>query len=272
MASVTKLCTIIGSDKGGVGKSLVAQLLTLIFRGSDIPLRVIEVDNQRKLSGVLGEGEVDFSLAAMPEFERGSRDRHHFESFYNPVYTEWSKGVSLTDLGANVTTSLLDWFSHCDIGELAVEDGIKFRFVACASPDEQAIKSALEAVESAHKAFGGLAEFYVVLNDTSGNLGFTPYASNEAMQDLAKAEAENKVQVVRLPYCDSLLFEYGRANNMSPIQITADAATIAQRAGLDMVSTRVHKNKLMKWLQASQEALEPLLTIEEEVETSEAAA
>lgn len=271
MAAATKICTIIGSDKGGVGKSLVAQLLTLIFRGSNVDLRVVEIDNQRKLTGVLGEDEVNLSLAAMPQFERGSRDRHHFESFYNPVYTEWSKGFSLTDLGANVTTSLLDWFKYCDIGELAVEDGIRFRFVACATPDEQAIQSAMEAAENAYKTFGSLGETFVVLNDSAGNLGFDPYENSEAMKKLRRHEEAGHVKVIRLPFCDSLLFEFGRAEKLSPIQITAQADDIAVRAGLDEVSKRIHRKKLVKWCVAAQEKLEPLLTIEETVSEQPAA-
>ncbi|MTH95363.1 hypothetical protein [Roseibium sp. RKSG952] len=271
MTAATKICTIIGSDKGGVGKSLVAQLLTLIFRFSEVDLRVVEIDNQRKLTGILGEDKVNLSLSAMPQFERGSRDRHHFESFYNPVYTEWSKGFSLTDLGANVTTSLLDWFTYCDIGELAVEDGIRFRFVACATPDEQAIQSAIESAENAKKAFGSLAEVFIVLNDSSGNLGFAPYENGDAMRGLHQQEQSGAVKVIRLPFCDSLLFEYGRAEKMSPIQITAQADDIAARAGLDEVSKRIHRKKLVKWCVAAQERLEPLLTIEETIPEQPAA-
>jgi len=268
-----KTCIIIGGDKGGVGKSTaVAIVPILIYDNAGMDLGVIEIDNQRKLTTVLGAERVNLSLAATADLGEVSRNRYAAESFYNPVYLEWTKRNSITDLGANVTTSLLSWFRQCDIGELAAEDGIDFRFVACASPDEQALKSAVSAVRDATATFGPAAEFYVVLNDLSGSRGFEPYETNPAYRELLSLEAERKVSVLRIPYCDSLLLDEGKARGLNPLQTVHHADRLAEQAGLDLVGARVHKKRMMNWLRAVQSALEPLLTVSEPAQQAAVAA
>jgi len=263
MSTGRKLCTIIGSDKGGVGKSMVSLIMTLVFDHAGYPLRVVEIDNQRKLTSVLGSDRIDFSLAASPDLVEVSRNRHAAESFFNPVYLQWAKGDSVTDLGANVTTSLMAWFRQCEIGELAAEDMIDFRFVACASPDEQAIKSAVTAIEEARRTLGQTAEYFVVLNDLGGSTGFVPYADNPAFRDLRRLENEGKVGVLEIPYCDSLLLEHGKAMGLNPLQVVNQADRVAAAAGLDPVGSRVHKKKMIVWLKETQHNLAPLFTVEE---------
>lgn len=262
MSTARKLCTIVGSDKGGVGKSMISLVMTLVFDNAGYPLRVIEVDNQRKLTSVLGPDRLDLSLAAAPDLQEVSRSRHAAESFFNPVYLEWAKGDSVTDLGANVTTSLMAWFRQCEISELAAEDLIDFRFVAAASPDEQAIRSAVSAIREARATLGPTAEYFVVLNDLSGALGFAPYDANPAYRELREMEKRDGVSVLEIPYCDSLLLEHGKALQLNPLQVVQQADRVALAAGLDPVSARVHKKKMIVWLKDTQQNLAPLLSAE----------
>jgi len=262
MNGYRKICTIVGSDKGGVGKSMIATFKVLVHDKAGVPLTVIELDNQRKLSSALGPERVNLSLAASADLQEISRNRHAAESFYNPVYIEWTKGPSVTDLGANVTTALMSWFRQCDIAELAAEDDIAFQFVACASPDEQAIKSALTAICEAMDTLGP-AEFYVVLNDLSGTTGFEPYQNNPSFRELLGLSAARKLQILQVPYCDSLLLEHGKAHGFNPLQCLEHADELASAANLDLVSARVHKKKLVNWMRDFQDAMKPLLSVEE---------
>lgn len=254
-----KISTIIGSDKGGVGKSMIAQIMTLIYDKGGFPLQVIEVDNQRKLSSVLGKDRINVSLSATPDLEEISRRPHQAEAFFNPAYIEWTKGASLTDLGANVTSSLLAWIRHCDITQLTIEDGIHIQFVACASPDEQALRSALSAVIDARNTLGACANYYIVLNEMVGYSGFEPYANSESYKEILKMAKNGELTVIDIPYCDSRLFEHGKAMNMDMVQIVHESDKIAKTAGFDMVTTRVHKRKMMEWLKQTQKNMEPLL-------------
>jgi len=263
MSTTRKICTIIGGDKGGVGKTEIAVIKPLVYHNARLPIRVIEIDNQRKLSSVLGAERVNLSLSAVVDIQAVIRNRHAAETFYNPVYVEWTKGTSITDLGANVTTPLLSWFRQCEIGELAAEDNIHFRFVACASPDEQAIRSALTAVTNAMDTLGTGSEYFVVLNDLTGTAGFEPYKGNPHYRELLALQAARRVSILNVPFCDSLLHEYGRARGLDPLQTVIRGVELADAAGLDQVSTRVHTKKMANWLRTVQAALEPVLAVEE---------
>lgn len=254
-----KISTIIGSDKGGVGKSMLAQIITLIYDNGDFPLQVIEVDNQRKLSSILGNERINVSLSASPDLEDVSRRPHEAEAFFNPVYIEWTKGASLTDLGANVTSSLLAWIRHCDITQLAVEDNIHFQFVACASPDEQALRSALTAVKDARETLGVSATYFIVLNEMVGYSGFEPYANSESYKQIQEMAKRGEITIIEIPYCESRLFEHGKAMDLDMLRIVHESDRIAKAAGFDMVTTRVHKRKMMEWLKQTQKNMEPLL-------------
>lgn len=254
-----KISTIIGSDKGGVGKSMIAQIMALIYENAGIPLQVIEIDNQRKLSSVLGKERISVSLAATPDLEEITRRPHQAESFFNPAYIEWTKGSALTDLGANVTSSLLAWIRHCEIMELAVQDNIHINFVACASPDEQALRSALSAVLDARKTLGVTAEYFIALNDMTGYSGFDPYANSESYKEIRAMAQRSEVKIIEIPFCDSRLFEQGKAMNLDVLQIIQETDKVAQAGGFDMVDRRVGQQKLMKWLRQTQQNMEPLL-------------
>lgn len=253
--------SIIGSDKGGVGKSLVSQVFALVYDHGQLPLRVIEIDNQKKLSSSLGKDRINLSMAASPELIELSRKRHLAESFYNPVYMEWQKGDSITDLGANVTTSLMAWMKHCQILELAAEDGIHFQFIACASPDEQAIKSALDGIVEAKEIFGDYGTYFLVLNDLGGSCGFAPYANHAAYKTLMDMRDSKDISVIEIPYCDSILLEQSKAMNLNLVQAVLQADEVAAAANLDPISSRVHKRKMVTWMRETQEAMQPLFHV-----------
>jgi hypothetical protein len=47
--------------------------------------------------------------------------------------------------------------------------------------------------------------------------------------------------------------------NLDMVQIVHESDKIAKTAGFDMVTTRVHKRKMMEWLKQTQKNMEPLL-------------
>lgn len=265
-----KNSTIICSNKGGVGKTMVSLLLSLLYAKAQYPLTIIEIDNEKKLSSMLPNGTDVISIDATQNIEVIIEDRFASETHFNQVYNGWQNSDSLTDLGANMTTALFNWFSYCEIGEMAAEDNIEFRVVACASPDDQALKSAIDAIDTAHRALGNSAEYFVILNQTSDGAGFKPYDLNPSFLELKKREANGSIRLIEIPYCSSRLNEFGRAMKLNPIQIIERLDEVVERAGLDQVAARVHKKKLMTWLNNAAEALGPLQIVEERVQVAAA--
>jgi hypothetical protein len=262
MTTGKKTCTIIGANKGGVGKSMIAMIKALVFEKAQYPLQVVEIDHQKRLSTLVGNGAVHKSIPANVDFEAISRDRHAAEKFYNDVYSEWMKGDSLTDLGANVTTPLLSWIRMNMITTLAAEDQIEFRFVAVAMPDDESLRSAVSAIEEAQSVLGPMAEYYVVLNDNSGSYGFAPYSGTESMLALEALQAKGQIEILRVAYCDSILFELGKARSINARRALDMAEDIGRAENLDDVTVRIHKMKLTKWLRDTQAVLRPILSVD----------
>ncbi len=205
---------------------------------------------------MIPKGEEVISINATQDIEEIAEDRFAAETHFNKVYDAWGLGDSLTDLGANMTTALLNWFKYCEIGELAAEDGINFRFVACASPDDQALQSAVEAVALARKTIGNSGEYFVVLNQTS--------EGRKRIQALREQSIVSFVEEVRGRWLDnadrtSLLHQRAqRIRSRHEAETYSDHRTnrlVVEKAGLDKVSSRVHQRKLMKWLNNAAEAL-----------------
>lgn len=267
----SKTCTIIGSNKGGVGKTMTALLLCLIYREAGYPLKIVEIDNEQKLSAMLGGEQEILPIPATQDMESMANDRFAAETHFNPVFEAWCEGDSLTDLGANMTEALLSWFRYCMIGELAIDENINFRFVACAAPDGQALRSAHEGLKAARESIGKNTELFLVMNDLSGGAGFKPYEANADYIALMQMEQTLGLKVIRVPYCASQLSEFGRAMNLNPLQIINRIDEVAKAANLDRVSTAVHKKKLMKWLEDAAKALDPLLYATERTVTGQAA-
>jgi len=256
-----KTCTLIGSDKGGVGKSLIAQLFVLAHDKAGLDLSVIEVDHQRKLTSIL-KNRVDLALDATPSIAFSTRDRFAVEGFFNTVYEKWVEQDSLTDLGANVTTSIMEWARVNQIAGLAEEDNIHFRFVAVTTPDDQAIRSAIAAVEEARRGLGADAEIFVILNNNSSDSGFEPYEGTDDWRRLMGLRHTHGVQLIRVPHCDSKILEWGKGLGLTVLDILqnerGEIARIQQQAQLDRITLRTHARRLTEWVQALQEGLAPL--------------
>jgi len=256
----TKVATLIGSDKGGVGKSFISSLIVLANSSGDNQIRVAEIDHEARL-GQMFPGRVNLSLtpsgsvSALMNNSRARAERH-----YNDLYEEiWSQGHSLTDLGANVTTTLFDWIGACDIVRLAADDDIFFQFVTIATPDPQSILSATNALKLAVKTFGLRARYFAILNDISGE-SFENYLSSPAYQTILKMQDSIGLNCLEIPYCDSQIFAQGKALNLSPVTVMERAGEIAQNMGLRRVAAETEKRRLQAWLFSVQKSIYPLIT------------
>lgn len=258
-----KECTIVGSDKGGVGKSEVASLLYSAMKRTRGKPFLVEIDHQAKLKHSALADDVTLSIKASANLAEISRDRYAAKGHFDDVYQVWSAGDSITDLGANVTTSLLDWFKDGDIANLAAQDDISFRFVAVTSPDAQAIRSACEALVLASNRFPK-ASLYLVKNDLSGAAGFSPFESTKLWTALSQILEKVSARVIDLPYCDSKYAEFGRTRNKTPDYIFDHLAQVDSMITMTRLERAMHRRKLVSWLNDVQIALAPLYVSKEE--------
>ncbi len=254
---MSKIATIVGSDKGGVGKSTISSLVIEAYDQAQRPLPVVEIDHQGKLRNSMGD-RVTLTLRASLELEHVTRDRYSAERFYNPVYEIWRKSDSLTDLGANVTTQLFDWMNQCHVRELAVEDDILFRFVAVATPDDQALRSAFNAISTTVETLDNDVEMFLILNEVSQGSGFAYCEQHPAFRELLNLRGSVDLKILKIPFCDSDLMDYGRAHALSPLTVFKNTERLCEEMQLSRVAARTEKRRLLTWISEVQESLQPL--------------
>lgn len=256
-----KFCTLIGSDKGGVGKSLVAQIMVIAHDQAGMPLKVVEIDHQRKLTSIFGD-RVDLAMDATVDVSHADKANRLVETFFDRAYDLWAAGDSLTDLGANVTTSLLSWFEHCDVGTIADQDGVAFRFVALATPDDQALRSAIASLEKARTALGPNAQLFLILNNAVGAGGFDPYRSTDLWRQISSIQVTHGVRLIELPYCGSSIMDFGRAWGLTIAQVLNQETELMDRisaaAGFSRVERHHQVKRFVDWVRAVQMAMQPL--------------
>ncbi|WP_310622392.1 nucleotide-binding protein [Flexibacterium corallicola] len=271
MTNARFLSTIIGSDKGGVGKSTIAELLANAFDRNNVRLQIVEIDRQRKLSAALGQQRINLSMDPTPKF--GTPES--LEQYFNPVFKHWSLASSLTDLGANVTSPILNWIEHFDLDDFAQEVGISFRFAACTTPDDQAINSALEAYKSAKRALGKNANYFVILNHTDSNSSYEPFKKNVDLVELNRLAEENELRLLKLPYCRSSLFRMCSSEQISLFKLIdkykkSTASELAKELDMEPLLLFQNLKLLLKWLTETQNAIAPLLDFNKSFHQNEA--
>lgn len=137
------LLAIVAGEKGGIGKSLTSLALADIFQLHALPLHVLQIDSQARLSRALGQEittiRVDARLAR--------RDPAAAARAYTPIYEAVEKigagGPSvLVDVGANEGAGLAQWLGlvdlACDLEEWNVPVLAVIPFVA----ESEAIRQA----------------------------------------------------------------------------------------------------------------------------------
>lgn len=110
------LLAIVAGEKGGVGKSLTSLAFADIFQLNELPLEVLQIDNQARLSRALGR-EVT-TIRVDPRLAR--RDPAAASRAYTPIYNAVEKiGPSrtsvLVDVGANEGGGLAQWLGLVDL-------------------------------------------------------------------------------------------------------------------------------------------------------------
>lgn len=262
-----KTMTVVGSDKGGVGKTEVSIQIALAHQSEGMNLSLGEIDVAQRLSATLGSDAVEVSLKTSADIGEQLRDRNAVIKMLNPIYGLASHERSLVDLGAGVPTHFFDWIQWSDIVTMAEEDGVHFRFVGVSNPESGAMVAAYNYLSKAYALFGKSAEYFLVLNDLQGSArGFGYFQGTTIWQQINRMKAEDGLTLIEIGHlqCDLAAFGQSRGKSVSYMfdvaerlydHVTNDTAItdrelrdVARDIGLDALS-----NKQERRLRLSQE-------------------
>lgn len=117
-AITSPFLAIVAGDKGGVGKSLLSLVLADTAFLHDVPLRVLQIDVQARLSRALGTEVTTIRI----DLKEARRDAAAAARRYTPIYAAVESmrttGTSvLIDVGANEASGLAQWLGLVELAE-----------------------------------------------------------------------------------------------------------------------------------------------------------
>lgn len=208
--------TVVGSDKGGVGKTEVTIQLALAHKQEGLGIALGEVDVAQRLSATLGADAVEVSLKTSADISEQLRDRNTVIKMLNPIYGLSAHERSLVDLGAGVPSHFFDWIAWSDIVAMAAEDGVRFRFVGVSNPESGAMVAAYNFLGKAYGIFGKAADYYLVLNDLQGSArGFSYFHGTPIWQQVQRMQAEDGLTLIEIGHLQSDMAAYGQSRGKS---------------------------------------------------------
>jgi len=185
------------TDKGGIGKSLVIQGLSMELEAAGIAHKVIEVETTCRLGDRLGDRVVYF------EFQDADLDRLRLDpdlagQFWDGVAEEFLAGTSLMDMSANATKAFWGWSRSGEVGEMMFGDGAGIGVLVCTTANSEAVALATQAMRQAAEAWPA-ARLFLVVSHHDGELPETA----PLWDAICAAAGEGADEVVRifLPAC-----------------------------------------------------------------------
>lgn len=153
---------MIANDKGGVGKSLIAQFCVLALEANGNCPDIVEYDNQPKLRSLFGPNRVKThklgSAATISEEE----------AVWDPLLDNLISDTALVaDFGAQAWTGFTDWAKNISLAQQS--DGKDVFIVVPVTADREALNGAIKVLKTARQTLPK-AQVHIVKVDKDGDV------------------------------------------------------------------------------------------------------
>ncbi len=189
-AAVERLAVF--NDKGGIGKSIVVQGLSLELAAAGVEHRVIEAESNPRLQRVLGAERVAFHALSEDSLRDIRRDPDLVAAYWDGIAEEFAAGVRLLDMGANAGTMFWRWWDSGS-GRLMLGDGTGMGALVVTTAEVEAMRLAREALARVSEEMPG-ARLFVVVNEHQGAMP----ADHPALDGLCAGAGKRAGEVVRI--------------------------------------------------------------------------
>ncbi|KJS38066.1 MAG: hypothetical protein VR70_10750 [Rhodospirillaceae bacterium BRH_c57] len=251
------------NDKGGVGKTTCKLIRTNVLVNLNVHFRLIDVDSRRNLTAYIENSQQLSGIEIMglngfttqKDVKKVGDAARELESHYDAASEWWLSGTTETDVGAGRPDGLLQYERNSELPELYKDAGIRPFRETVASADQGSLESAYKLTTEWIRLYGTDADHIMTLNDRTGR-GFEWFENGEAYPRLRKLEQDGVLEIIRIPFCDSLLV--GENIAMSPFEALDRADEINEELKLGAAQFGREKRKLTKFLAEATEAFEPM--------------
>lgn len=192
--------------KGGSGKSEAAAQLALSLLKLGIKVKIIEVDQNRRLSIAFPELVV-LSLDAGASAEDIKENTAALIRHFNPIFgvaADAPDGTAIiVDLGGGqVVDNILAWMQVSDAVDMLEEEGVGLSWLGLGIPEKSAMTSTYNTLVSTYETCGDRANYFLALNDIqgAGSAAFESYKGSELWSQIDRMVAEIGLSVMSIPF------------------------------------------------------------------------
>lgn len=245
---------IIANDKGGVGKSTIAQFCILHLMQFGGAVRIAEYDRQPKLRRFFGNGVITHSIG--PEWERQFTDPMSLTTFWDPL-VKWIQVERplVADFGAQVWDYFRAWADNVMLSEIV--NTARVTVLIPVTADAEAVVGASKIVTSAPSTLPG-ARLVLLFCDKDGDV--TLLKGMPEFQELQRAIEAGHAEVRTVPVMSregyplvaSRGWRFDQIYRAKPVELVNAAGTSL------MVASRTIK-AVRSWVDAMTKAMSDVL-------------
>ncbi|MGG5807721.1 hypothetical protein [Falsiroseomonas sp. CW058] len=166
-STVSPHALLVGADKGGVGKTTLAEIISIVLEDMGVEHSVAEVEADERLGRRLGD-RVQHHRLHGADAKALARDPDALNVFWDSVYGQVMESTTLGDFGANALALFLRWASSRSV-RAALADGSGLHFALVATSDSDSLTGTLASAR-AIAANLPKAQTWLIFNEVAGGI------------------------------------------------------------------------------------------------------
>ncbi len=243
----------IGGEKGGVGKSVIAEALSILLEDAGTAHTIAECEGDARLGKRLGERVIHHPLHA-DDAQRLAEDPDLLNAYWDRICAQVQRGPTVVDLAANALKLALPWAATRS-ARAALAEGVGMDVAVVTTADSGALSTSLDAMRRV-AAVLPKARRWLIVNPMHGAIALDH-------PGIARLLAEAKgARPIVMPVCRSP--DWGVLKNLGRFDATAALPEEAlERHGIPALRAGRSLDSMQDWVLAACDALRPLIAAHE---------
>jgi hypothetical protein len=265
MASVSHL-TFVGTEKGGVGKSLIAAINVDLMEVYGHQARIVQVDDQNRLPK-LYPGRVTSVMPASMDDVR--RDPAAIVETFDPVYAAFEKTAAdsvptVLDFGGPQQAAGEEYFALIDLDEDLVSAGLTCTWLIPTTAEPEAMRSTVKTAGNIGRILPSVNRV-IVLNHRDGPFRFYPGSPADVIWRDELEPLCAQLGAVKLPAISAGSWApFEMAGKRFIDVIGADIPQIREWTGRSHPAAKVIRGDVASFVAAADAALSPILGLKKD--------